>query len=348
MRKQTLQRLGMLLLALLAWSGVATPQRWLPAPKGPFKAGSTALQLTDGTIMVQEFGSPNWWQLTPDEHADYTTGTWSELAPSLLLNGNGGFVTYAPHDFASAVLPDGRVIVEGGEYIWVGGGYNSAGDWVPGVEKKTWTNLGAIFDLTKGYPGMGLWTPVKAPDGWTQIGDAPSVVLRNGKFMLGKCCFKPPQTPQAALLDAKTLKWKVLTSSDGYKGKYDSNNEEGWTLLPDGKVLTVDTYINAPGGGDPSNPATLPNNSEIYTPLPTGKWTSAGNTVVPLSNLQAICHKTGGHEVGPGILRPDGTVFVPGVNACGGAGHTAIYYPTSEGGFWEAGPDIPCTSRRRL
>jgi hypothetical protein len=39
MRRQILQRLGMVLVALLAWSGVASAQSWLPAPKGPFNAG---------------------------------------------------------------------------------------------------------------------------------------------------------------------------------------------------------------------------------------------------------------------------------------------------------------------
>jgi hypothetical protein len=53
MRRQTWQRLGGLLVALLAWSGVASAQSWLPVPKGGFNAGSVALQLTDGTIMVR-------------------------------------------------------------------------------------------------------------------------------------------------------------------------------------------------------------------------------------------------------------------------------------------------------
>lgn len=347
----------MLFVALLAWSGVASAQHWLPVPKppGPFNAGGVALQLTDGTIMVQEYGSPNWYQLTPDEHANYTNGTWTKLASSLVSDGESGYVTYAPQDVASAVLPDGRVIVEGGEYNWVGGQYNSVGNWVPGVTKKVWTNLGAIFDLTKGATGQGLWTRVYPPKGWAKIGDAPSVVLPNGTFMLGQCCLKPPQKPEAALLDVDgtTLSWTVLTSTNGYKGKYDSNNEEGWTLLPNGNVLTVDTYVNAKGKGVEGAKGTLPNNSEIYNPL-TGTWTSAGNTVEPLSNLQVICDPPvkGGHEVGPGILRPDGTVFVTGVYSCKGAlfgptsegGHTAIYYPNpaGEGGFWKAGPDIPC------
>ena len=41
-------------------------------------------------------------------------------------------------------------------------------------------------------------------------------------------------------------------------GKFDENDEEGWTLLPGGKVLTVDAYTDI---GDPSG-----TNSEIYDP----------------------------------------------------------------------------------
>src|SRR4029077_10125567 len=155
-------------VTLLAWSGVASAGSWLPAPKplpplSDFKAGSIALQLTDGTIMVQQNASSNWWKLTPDKHADYTTGTWSQLAPSQWYT-NGVLVNYAPSGFASAVLPDGRVIVEGGEYL---AGQKGVAD----------TTLGAIFDPTKGPIGsagtpIGTWTPVKPPNGWRRIGDA--------------------------------------------------------------------------------------------------------------------------------------------------------------------------------
>lgn len=44
------------------------------------------------------------------------------------------------------------------------------------------------------------------------------------------------------------------------------------------------------------------------------------------------------------MLRPDGTVFATGVNACGGPGHTAIYYPNKNpgvSGFWKAAQNIP-------
>jgi hypothetical protein len=81
-------------------------------PPAPFNAGAM-LQLTDGTVMVHDqgpknSGSRNWWRLTPDINGSYLNGTWSKLAP--LPDG------YAPLYFACAVLADGRVIIEGGEY----------------------------------------------------------------------------------------------------------------------------------------------------------------------------------------------------------------------------------------
>jgi len=337
MRTQTLSKLVILLGALLAWSGVASAQQWVPAPTptadqgGAFKPGSTALQLTDGTIMVQEFTSSTWWKLTPDEHAHYNTGTWSKLASSVAYSplDQITIVPYAARLFSSAVLPDGRVIIEGGEYT-----YNPDGT----SQGATRTNMGAIYN-----PVTNVWTPVHPPPApvtsanplgvWPKIGDAPGIVLPNftdgalspgGTFMLGNI-----QSKQAALLDTTTtpLSWTVIPGT----GKSDRNSEEGWTLLPNGDVLTVDT-------GNPV--AGLPNNSEVFNPG-AGTWTSAGNTKVPLSYL--TCATTQVHEIGPAVLRPDGTVFATGVNTCGGAGNTAIYFANSGGADpWKATPKIPC------
>src|ERR1019366_8498109 len=108
MQRQTLRRLEMLFLALLAWCSIASAQSWTPVTT-QFPVG-IALQLTDGTILIQQFNTPNWWKLTPNNEANYANGTFSQVAsfPASLQ--------YAPLYFASAVLPDGRVIVEGGEY----------------------------------------------------------------------------------------------------------------------------------------------------------------------------------------------------------------------------------------
>jgi hypothetical protein len=250
--------------------------------------------LTDGTVLIQDDGCQDWWKLTPDESGSYVNGTWSEIASTP--------AGYSPLYHSSAVLPDGRLIIEGGEYNFL---------------HPAFTNMGAIYN-----PLADTWTGINPPDGWTTIGDAQSVVLFNGTYMQANCC-----TTQAALLDAKTLTWTPTGSS-----KFDVNDEEGWTLLPNGKVLAVDTYLGVPYDPDGTN-------SEVYDPA-TGSWSSAGSTIVQLWDSAAGCGDKGhaSFELGPAILRPDGTVFYTGANRCA-AGHTSIYNPNA--GTWTAGPNFP-------
>lgn len=271
------------------------------------------LLLTDGTVIVQSGGCQEWWKLTPDARGSYVNGTWSQLA-SLPAD-------YSPLYHSSAVLPDGRVIIEGGEYNF----FNA-----------DWTDKGAIYD-----PLANVWTSMApppffgdlAPPPPQTIGDAQSVVLANGTYMQADCC-----TMQAALLDAQTLTWTPTGT-----GKFDIYDEEGFTLLPSGKVLTVDAYVPI---GIPYEPTGT--NSEIYDPN-TGSWSSAGSTIVQLWDSAAACggERFGTFELGPGVLRPDGTVFYTGADTCqisGGPnpvfanGHTAIY--NSSTGTWTPGPDF--------
>ncbi len=260
--------------------------------------------LTDGTVMVADDGCRDWWKLTPDAFGNYVNGTWTQLAstPS----------GYSPLYHATAVLPDGRVIIEGGEYNQL---------------TPDWTAQGAIYN-----PLTNKWTRVSPPAGWTTIGDAPSVVLSYGTFMLGNCC-----TAQAALLNPNNLTWTPIGT-----GKFDTNNEEGWTLLPGGDVLTVDAYVPI---GIPYIPTGT--NSEIFNPY-SGMWRSAGSTIVQLWDSWENCGQLSlepdagpTFEVGPAVLRPDGTVFYAGANTCGPGfpGSTAIY--DSDTGKWRAGPDFP-------
>jgi hypothetical protein len=249
--------------------------------------------LTDGTVMLQDDGCQDWWKLTPDQFGSYVNGTWTQLASTP--------AGYSPLYHSSAVLPDGRVIIEGGEYNFL---------------NAVWTNLGAIYD-----PRANTWTMVNPPTGWSTIGDAQSVILFDGTFMQANCC-----TTQAALLNLNTMTWTATGS-----GKFDVNDEEGWTLLPNQKVLTVDAYVFAYDAGG--------TNSEIYDPA-TGSWSSAGSTINQLWDSAAHCggKNHASFEVGPAVLRPDGTVFYTGANRCG-AGHTAIY--NSNTGGWTVGPDFP-------
>jgi len=146
-------------------------------------------------------------------------------------------------------------------------------------------------------------------------------VLSDGTYMQANCC-----TKQSALLDARTLTWTPTGA-----GKFDINDEEGWNLLPSGEVLTVDAYV-VPYIENGTN-------SELYNPR-TGTWSSAGSTIVQLWDSAADC---GGYyyasdEVGPAVLRPDGTVFYMGSNSCGPA-NTAIFDSYTH--TWRPGPPFP-------
>jgi hypothetical protein len=273
-------------------ANATTSESWHPLNHPICTAGqpcfspSVPLLLTDGTVIMHDQCGSQWFRLTPDIDGSYVNGTWSQIAS--LPTG------YQPLYFASQVLPDGRVIINGGEY-------NTC--------VAVWTTKGAIYD-----PLSNVWTSVAPPIGWSTIGDAQSVVLPDGQYMLANCC-----TKQQAILDLTSMTW---TSTGANKA--DINDEEGWTLLADGSVLTVDA----------NNPTNL-TNSERYLPI-TGGWISAGSTIVKLDDTNA--NNSGSHEMGPQVLRPDGTVF-----AAGATGATAIYHPATDvsPAFWSVGPSFP-------
>jgi hypothetical protein len=275
---KALRWLGIFLLISAALPGIALAQTWSHLNHtAPFNAGSAVL-LTDGRVLVhsEQDSSQNWYTLTPDNKGSYINGTWTQAGS--MPSG------YAPLYFGSVVLPDGRAVVEGGEY-------NNL--------SPVWTNLGAIYD-----PKTNAWTKVNPPSGWANIGDAQSVILADGTYMQADCC-----SILSAFFNPSNLTW----SAAGISGKVDSFDEEGWTLLPNGNVLTVDC-----------NQSDL-NHSELYI-TQNNNWVSGGEVPVILADA-------GSHEIGPAVLRPDGTVFYSGAS-----GHTAVY--NSSTGAWTAGPDF--------
>jgi len=260
---------------------------WLGLTNAPPFSPGEMFQLTDGQVLVQEenasnaAGTSNWWVLTPDSSGSYQNGTWSQVE-SLPPD-------YAPQYYASAVLPDGRLVIEGGEYN--------------GTNNPEWTNQGAIYD-----PVANTWTAIEPPEGglgeWERIGDAPSSVLANGQFMFGASGYSG--TIAQAILDPGTLTWTQTGT-----GKADGNGEEGWSLLPNGNVLTVDTQDTP--------------NTELYNPA-SGTWSSAGDTPATLAD--------GEGETGPQVLMPNGSVL-----AAGATGANALYDTST--GTWSAAPSFP-------
>ena len=216
-----LKEFGISLLAVLALTGIASAQKW-QALKHPSSApiGAIAL-LTDGTVLLheeQDSTPQKWYKLTPDNTGSYINGTIKPIASTVS--------SYGPFYFGSVVLPDGRYIIEGGEY---------------NLGNGVWTNLGAIYD-----PVKNKWTPVNPPAGWSMIGDAQAILLANGQYTQADCC----EGVNQAYFNPKTLTWTNLTNT----GKDDRFDEEGWNLLPNGDVLTVDA-IKAPNS-EVYNPTT--------------------------------------------------------------------------------------------
>src|ERR1043166_8877275 len=132
---------------------------------GTSRAGTLRTAIFLGAVVVTAYeagtGSPGWMRLTPDSSGSYVDGTWSQVA-SLPAD-------YGPYAYAAAVLPDGRLAIDGGEFN------NGAADL---------SNKGAVYD-----PLANSWTMISPPNGgtgaWARIGDSPAEVLADGRWMLG-------------------------------------------------------------------------------------------------------------------------------------------------------------------
>jgi hypothetical protein len=290
--------------------GTASP--WTPLKNlPPFKTPGTMLLESNGTVLVHDEPDNNkiaatnkWFKLTPDSKGSYIDGTWSKIA-SMPNN-------YAPLYFASAILPDGRMIVEGGEYLGA---------------KAAWTNEGAIYN-----PVTNTWASVAPPPGWANIGDASSVVLPNGTFMLQQACQNCLTDPEAsiddALLNAKTMTWTVIPAI----GKEDPNDEEGWTLEPSGQLLSVEVWA-------------LPQ-AQLFHPS-TESWSFAG-AMPPKGNPVNLFPVV---EIGPQNEMPGGNTFVAGAGVSSqfppakcttdAKTESALYhFKAGTAGTWTAGPVI--------
>jgi hypothetical protein len=288
-----------------------------------------AMLLTDGTVMVQADpgngpgqSAGDFYRLTPSATGDYAAGTWTKLASPP--------AGYAPYASAQAVLADGRV-------LFVGGEYNQDNYSLPFAPSGL-TNMSAVFD-----PVANQWTMIAPPPGFPYIGDVPSTVLPDGRFIFGSKLDK-----QMWSLDPATLTWTAIPAT----GKNDNFAEEGFTQLPGDIVLTVDLTTTprsehfVPGSNawvqDPLTPVVLTS--------PTGSPGGLTYGPAPVQTVGGITYgpgPTGTYfppgEIGPAILRPDGTVFQIGASASGPA-HTAIYTPGASPalpGSWAAGPDFP-------
>jgi hypothetical protein len=302
-------------------SGVWTPLNDQPFLHNPAFSPNSMFLLTDGRVLAQGYylTDEGWWTLTPDITGSYINGTWSRvLSPGPCPNGFPGAskdTVYSPLYYASAVLPDGRFVMIGGEvnytYTYVDGS--------PDVE----TDQGAIYD-----PVANSWTCLAPPSGWTEIGDAQSVVLPDGTFMVAHIFDNQVATLNAA---TNTFNSPFIPAGKPVVEDY-RNSEEGWELLPNGTVLTLEIWNLI----DTSETPALTYNPASKT------WSSAGTAPDPLVNLDIDPMSDSPYfEIGPAILRPDGTVFAEGAT-----GYNDIY--DTKTNTWSSGPMFPVVSGQQL
>jgi len=304
--------LAILLFVLMAGRSFAHAQ-WTAVNSSP--NASTCLLLTDGTVMCQAAEqNPAWNRLTP-KNGSYANGSWTALQslPQPSPNPPG----YGPLYYASGVLPDGRVFVIGGEY---NNGYLGCATPPPPVTNCP-TTLGYVFDPTANG-GTGQWSgPIAVPGAYVGS-DNQSITLQDGTTLIADI----DNSGTIYKLDPNALTLTLVSAS----GKLDSNDEEGWTILPDGTVLTVDANNKAnlgTGGGSAY---------EIYDPT-TLTWSNPGYTPVNLADLTAA--GKGSHEVGPAVLRPDGVVVYFGGNV---SGQNATYDTSAK--TWTTATSFPLNS----
>jgi len=266
---------------------------WTTVTAGPTGLCNPLL-LHDGNVLVHDCLGSDWWVLTPNRFGNYAAGHWTQAATPPVIGGT----QYAPRYFASAVLPDGRVLVVGGEY-----NNGSLQD----------TNDGAIYD-----PLFDEWKAVKPPAaiGAQEIGDAASVVLRNGVFVLAPCCSQPYQNYR---FNENNLAWSPVPAPDENGAQF--QDEQGYDLLPNGNVLTIDIYGS-------------PDAAEQFTQS-TNMWSSAGSTPVSLVD------PCGFNEIGPAVLRGPTLVAFGGNTGCKtpATDPTAIYNTVTQ--TWSSGPVVP-------
>jgi hypothetical protein len=233
MQKRCLKNMstsGVALIALVGWSSIASAQ-WTPLANAfPSGFAETCLLLTDGTVMCHEYNTNRWHRLKPDINGSYQNGSWDVPGFTVANMPNGNDPTigcvncpYQPLYFASAVLPDGRVVVIGGEY-------NNL------VVRET--NIGFMYD-----PVANTWSAqITVPGTWCcaggggtgAIGDAQSTILTNGTMLVANIGNR-----DIASFNPATLTFSALAPTD----KDDINSEEGWNQLPNGTFLTVDSRI---------------------------------------------------------------------------------------------------------
>jgi hypothetical protein len=291
----------------IALSKAGTWTELLNPMPGSGSGSGEMLLLSDGSVMVQGGGAgglafKDWYRLTPDSHGDYADGTWSRLAPMVLPR----------LDYAAVTLPDGDVMVLGGEYtpgVGSSPGDNSEADSQRNPPPRT--NETEIYD-----PVANTWT-VTAPVPEPKYGDEPAVVLPGGTVITSAGF-----NTNTYIYDPATNTW----STGPQRPNGDTGYEENWLTLPGGRILAVPTQGLPLQSVQELVPGASPSQD---------RWIGTGVLPAVLSYGPPGDYA----EMGPGFLLPDGRVWQVGGNSL-----TAIDTAPSARhpyGVWKAGPTLP-------
>ena len=191
---------AILLLAPLAGRAAGS---WQKITGFPYSNPGHMLLLPDGRVMVQNSGAfpgNGWYGLTPDDHGHYLNGSWTNLnsmADTRLF-------------YASQVLPNGKVLVAGGE----GGSGGSTAE---------------IYD-----PIADSWN--YTPAAGVGFSDAGSILLANGEVMVEPVGFYMSSAFYTFLYDPAVNQWYPGPKDLAYQ------DESTWVKLPDNSVLSVDIF----------------------------------------------------------------------------------------------------------
>jgi hypothetical protein len=298
------------------WSDLSTASQSRESKVTGGQGIDLALQLPNGDLMVHGSGtttseedepSADWYEITPDDTGSYVNGTWTTLAS----------MNAARMDFSTDVLPNGQVLVVGGEF---------ASDGKVTINNvKQYSDSVELFTPAYAPGGSGSWE-IMAPDphvynkivipGYGSFtgslaGAQPSEVLPDGNVLVGDIFDNGTE-----IYDPSLNSWKPGPN----KVYNDQSANESWVKLPNGDILTYDIYASI---------AANDGKAELYNPT-TNEWSDASD-----GNLRLLTSTSTGDTIGPGLLLPSsGEAFF-----AGGNGRVELYNPSS--GQWTADEPLP-------
>ena len=298
------------------------------------RSGHTATLLLSGKVLIAGGVSTSLVITLNSVYPQTTAVASAEIYdPSTGMFTATGSMTTARASHAATLLPDGRVLIVGGDipsnsliasaeiYDPASGTFTALGDvsptTQPGLPTATLLNNGKVLIAGIG-PNAQLYDPADSsfadagPYGAPATGGlgAYPTLLADGRVLMGDEIYDPATNSFAATGGANP---GCVPQPGGGVVCYDGDTT---TLLADGKALIV-----ASAESDFSD---LPAFAEVYDPS-TGIFTGIGNTIAP-------------HEYSTATLLPDGTVLIAGsLLQYGNAGAAVELYDPASSRFAFAG-----------